>query len=341
MTLALAKPPRLQGPRIPHRFGGSSSNRPSGPGVALAQHLPIGRSAGCWIGARTAKSTPRLHRRGSNLITDKRVPLADVFGRDPLEWWLLGGLVVVMLGALARALWKGRLLGGRSDELDPFLVFPEDVVQRPVKPAPLVEPGGNGRISFEEERTLAEEETGSGSVPAEPSGVRPTFPVPVQPTPDREEPYRPAPLPRAPAWMERPDLQARPYVDEGSETIRLPTAADGTVQLLPGMLVMTAGPEVGKEFRFLRVGGQAVPELTIGRASGPQYRHIQLPAATVSRMHARIRFDGGVWRITNLSATNPARVNGRELPSLEEVVLLDGDRIELGEVELSYRKGNP
>src|SRR5690606_3368091 len=34
-------------------------------------------------------------------------------------------------------------------------------------------------------------------------------------------------------------------VDEASETIRLPTAADGTVQLLPGMLVMTKGPDVG------------------------------------------------------------------------------------------------
>jgi pSer/pThr/pTyr-binding forkhead associated (FHA) protein len=141
--------------------------------------------------------------------------------------------------------------------------------------------------------------------------------------------------------MVQPDVAPRPYVDEGSETIRLPTAADGTVQLLPGMLVMTVGPEVGKEFRFLRVAGQVVPELTIGRASGPQYRHIQLPAATVSRMHARIRFEGGAWRIANLSATNPARVNGRELPSMEEIVLVDGDRIELGEVELSYRNGNP
>ena len=128
-------------------------------------------------------------------------------------------------------------------------------------------------------------------------------------------------------------------VDEASETIRLPTAADGTVQLLPGMLVMTDGPEVGREFRFLRIGSQPIPELTMGRASGPPYRHIQLAAATVSRTHARIRYEGGSWHIANLSTTNPLRLNGRELPAMADFPLADGDRIQLGEVELCYRDG--
>jgi len=129
-------------------------------------------------------------------------------------------------------------------------------------------------------------------------------------------------------------------VDEASETIRLPTAADGTIQLLPGRLVMLEGPEVGREFRFLRVGNQPVPEVTIGRASGPPYRHIQLTAATVSRMHARIRYQDGRWLLANLSTTNPLRLNGRELPPMQDAPLANGDRIQLGEVELSYLQGS-
>ena len=82
-----------------------------------------------------------------------------------------------------------------------------------------------------------------------------------------------------------------------------------------------------------------VAELTIGRTSGPPYRHIQISAATVSRMHARIRFEDGTWRICNLSTTNPLRVNEREVNAMDEVPLADGDRIQIGEVELNYRDG--
>ncbi len=137
----------------------------------------------------------------------------------------------------------------------------------------------------------------------------------------------------------RPPVEAA--VDEASQTIRLPTAADGTVQILPGRLVMRQGPEVGREYRFLRVGSQPVPEVTLGRASGSPYLHIQLPAPTVSRLHARMRYEGGGWKIINLSQTNPVQVNGRELPMDAPVPLVDGDHIVLGEVELSYQIGRP
>lgn len=168
-------------------------------------------------------------------------------------------------------------------------------------------------------------------------------PEPLLVFPDSKvrRPISPAPIERSrwdrQAWDGRAGARR---VDEASETIRLPTASDGTIQLLPGRLVMVQGPEVGREFRFLRVGNQPVPEVTIGRASGPPYRHIQLSAATVSRMHARIRYQDGRWLLTNLSTTNPLHLNGRELPLMHDAPLTDGDRIQLGEVELSYLQGS-
>lgn len=261
------------------------------------------------------------------------MPFADILGRDPLELWLLAGLAVVMLAALARTAWRKRLLRARSGEVDPFLVFPEDTVRRPMTPAPI---GGLAWAPPASEMDDDEE-------PYRPAPRR-AAPPPAVPTTSAASfgrAPRPAPAPAAtrPSWSSRPAPVIAQVVDEASETIRLPTASDGTVQLLPGLLVETEGPEVGREFRFLRVGSQPVPELTMGRASGPPYRHIHLPAATVSRMHARIRYEGGSWNIANLSMTNPVRLNGRELPPMQDAPLADGDRIQLGEVELSYRDG--
>jgi len=108
------------------------------------------------------------------------------------------------------------------------------------------------------------------------------------------------------------------------------------VQLLPGRLVVVSGAEVGREDRVLRSVGEAVPEVTIGRAPGPSGCHLQLSIPTVSRMHARLSFRDRRWTVANVSPTNPVRVNGRELDGDAQVALADGDRIQLGEVELRY-----
>lgn len=276
---------------------------------------------------------------------------ADVLGRDPLELWLLAGLAILMLAALARTAWRRRFLRGRGGDADPLLVFPEDTVRRPMTPAPI---GGlawappademdEDEVTYRATSSVAPPSPGypQPSIrPAMPRAPAPAAAMPAVRTAAAPAAAYPSPMPQRP-WSSRPlnPAASAPHVDEASETIRLPTAADGTVQILPGLLVMTEGPEVGREFRFLRIGSQPVPELTMGRASGPAYRHIHLPAATVSRTHARIRYEGGSWRIANLSSTNPLRLNGRELPTTSEFPLADGDRIQLGEVELCYRDG--
>ena len=79
--------------------------------------------------------------------------------------------------------------------------------------------------------------------------------------------------------------------------------------------------------------------VTFGRGEGPPYRHVQLRAPTVSRLHARIVLsDAGVWTLENLSTTNPIILNGTELVAgSSPAALADGDRIEMGEIVFRYR----
>jgi hypothetical protein len=113
-------------------------------------------------------------------------------------------------------------------------------------------------------------------------------------------------------------------------------AGDRTLRLLPGRLEAVSG-YAGREIRFVALPGAA--RFTLGRVSGPRYRHVQVPEPTVSRMHAFMEFKGGGWRIGNLSETNGVVVDGRVLAGLEETVdLTEGTRVELGEVVFVFRE---
>jgi hypothetical protein len=111
--------------------------------------------------------------------------------------------------------------------------------------------------------------------------------------------------------------------------------ADEIVQLLPGRLVPLNGSD--EEIRFIRRPG--INRFTFGRSTGPADTHIQLLAATASRMHAFVVIEDGRWRIGNMSETNQVLVNGEAVESGEAGrVLIDGDRIELGEVGFIFRE---
>ena len=57
----------------------------------------------------------------------------------------------------------------------------------------------------------------------------------------------------------------------------------------------------------------------------------------MSRQHARLAYTNGRWAVANLSQTNPVIVNDEELSDADnERPLVDGDRIELGEVVLRF-----
>lgn len=148
--------------------------------------------------------------------------------------------------------------------------------------------------------------------------------------------YAPAPAPQN-------LISSNGAADEEAEfyagkTVRFarPTTNDGTLKLLPGRLEVLGGPDGGNEIRFVHPGGE-VPEVTFGRSEGRKFRHIQLPAPTVSRRHALMRFDGSAWSIANFSETNPVVVNDTPLNDVGVArVLSDGDQLEFGEVSFKY-----
>jgi len=126
--------------------------------------------------------------------------------------------------------------------------------------------------------------------------------------------------------------------ERSAVTLRLERPLDGTLQFLPGRLEVIEGREVGQEIKFVRTPGPDGTTITFGRAEGAQYRHVQLNEPTVSRMHAKLTLDGKSWSLVNLSATNPAVVNGMALHGEgSTVVLREGDRIEMGEVAFRFR----
>ena len=121
------------------------------------------------------------------------------------------------------------------------------------------------------------------------------------------------------------------YTD--GQTVRFALPDEGTLQFLPGRLQVVVGPESGREIRFVRSPNTPDTDVTFGRSEGPPHRHVQLLVPTVSRRHALMSLLDDHWSLQNLSATNPVTHNGRRLAPDEVVPLLvDGDRIEMGEV---------
>jgi hypothetical protein len=119
--------------------------------------------------------------------------------------------------------------------------------------------------------------------------------------------------------------------------IRFSVPAEGTMQFLPGRLVIGTGVDAGREIRFVQVPGPNGTEVTFGRTEGALYRHIQLSDLTVSRQHAVMQWRGGHWYLRNLSHTNPVARNGAVLDTVDAPCLQDGDRIEMGEVVFTFR----
>jgi len=184
-------------------------------------------------------------------------------------------------------------------------------------------------------------------------GMRLSQPAPIIRT--REAVVSTIPRPHVAASPEPPaDENVGEAVDGAS--VRYWRAADGTLQFLPGRLVIAAGRDVGHEIRFVRTAGPDGTLVTFGRAEGEPYRHVQLREPTVSRIHARMVLDlpvaanssqprgttGGSaarWHLQNLSSTNPVVVNGAPLDAegvASSVILSDGDRIEMGEVAFVF-----
>jgi hypothetical protein len=137
---------------------------------------------------------------------------------------------------------------------------------------------------------------------------------------------------------EPPPPEPWPYAPADGRTVEMPHGGGTPNGYLPGRLEITGGPHRGEAIRFPRLGGGGNVDYTLGRGEGPPRSHIRLPVTTVSRQQARLRYEGGRWKLINLSQTNPTAVNGQVLHTPEGVRWLqDGDTVEMGELVLRFR----
>ncbi len=111
----------------------------------------------------------------------------------------------------------------------------------------------------------------------------------------------------------------------------------GVLDTLPGRFMVDEGDRE-TEIRIFRTAPGERVETTIGRDPGPPYRHIQLLPASVSGKHAKLVFDRRTYSLINYARTNPARVNGEEMEENASRRLVHGDRIEIGDVVMTYRE---
>ena len=135
----------------------------------------------------------------------------------------------------------------------------------------------------------------------------------------------------APAPADARDDHAAP-----AETVRFVRPGDEALQLLPARFEVISGITPPQVIRFVRVPGKPA-EMIIGREAASSPQQVTLTSSTVSRRHARVSYTDGRWLVSNLSRTNPVVVNDHALAEFEGPrPLLDGDRIELGDVVLRF-----
>jgi len=93
------------------------------------------------------------------------------------------------------------------------------------------------------------------------------------------------------------------------------------------LLEVMGGPEDGRPFPL-------APGVTaIGRLEDTDVA--LMLDATVSRIHARLTIEGGVYRVEDLGSTHGTRVNGRLIQGTTR--LSDGDEIQVGMTVLCLR----
>jgi hypothetical protein len=94
-------------------------------------------------------------------------------------------------------------------------------------------------------------------------------------------------------------------------------------------LALVAGPRYGEELPIPK------PVVTVGRAAGSD---IVIDDDSVSASHARLEWDLGSWRITDLASTNGTAVEGIKLAPNIPTPLPYGATVRVGGVKLQFRE---
>jgi hypothetical protein len=94
-------------------------------------------------------------------------------------------------------------------------------------------------------------------------------------------------------------------------------------------LALMAGPRYGEALPILK------PVATVGRAAASD---VLLDDDSVSAQHARLEWDMGAWRITDLGSTNGTAVEGIKLAPDIPTPLPYGATVRVGGVKLQFRE---
>jgi hypothetical protein len=94
-------------------------------------------------------------------------------------------------------------------------------------------------------------------------------------------------------------------------------------------LALMAGPRYGEELPV------PSPIVTVGRAAGCDVR---VDDDSVSAQHARLEYDMGAWRITDLQSINGTAVEGVKLAPNVPTPLPYGATVRVGGVQLQFRE---
>ena len=138
-----------------------------------------------------------------------------------------------------------------------------------------------------------------------------------------------------PSWLRR----ILPELSEGTSAALADhtAAAAGPAPSAPVAAPSTRPPATGPA--ILRLRSKTLPVVdSINATPGDPIRfgrddgnEIQIPSPGISRVHARIDFRSGAWRLRDLASTNGTWVNGQRVPEGPEgVVMHNGDWIQLG-----------
>lgn len=94
-------------------------------------------------------------------------------------------------------------------------------------------------------------------------------------------------------------------------------------------LALTAGPRYGEQLPI------AKPIVTVGRAANSD---VLIDDDSVSALHARLEWDLGAWRITDLGSINGTAVEGVKLAPNIPTPLPYGSTVRVGGVRLQFRE---
>ena len=237
-------------------------------------------------------------------------------------------IVILVLGAgaaiVAQLVWW---LSGRSEsghELPPIVVPIHPQFARRMEAQPILRVPVVAEHPAVAAASVVAASSASTAAPAEP------LPTSAVANPVLPMPAAPAALPALAAAADESSTEAP------NETVRFVRPGDEALQLLPARFEVVSGMNQPQVIRFVRVPGQPA-EMIIGREAASSPQQVTLTSSTVSRRHARVTWSDGRWLVSNLSRTNPLVVNDHALAEFEGPrPLLDGDRIELGDVVLRF-----